>query len=101
MPPYLLIAEIIRDVSPNIKFGGTSEEAKKQNLWLPAGRAVRVAGTKPITVPFEYGDTWYSRYDCLKTYPFTQEDENQVVEIGSFMCETRVNIDGRYDKNRG
>lgn len=99
--PYLLLAEIVRDVPPEIKFGGTSDEAKRQNLWLPAGRPVKVSGTSPITVPFEYGDTWYSRYDCLKTYPFTQEDENQVVEIGSFMCETRVNIDGRYDRNRG
>lgn len=101
IPPYLLLAEIVRDVPPEIKFGGTSDEAKRQNLWLPAGRPVKVSGTSPITVPFEYGDTWYSRYDCLKTYPFTQEDENQVVEIGSFMCETRVNIDGRYDRNRG
>jgi hypothetical protein len=24
-----------------------------------------------------------------------------VVEIGSFMLETRVNLDGRYDTNRG
>lgn len=101
VPPYLLLAEIVRDVSSDIKFGGTSDEAKRQNLWLPAGRPVKVSGTSPITVPFEYGDTWYSRYDCLKTYPFTREDENQVVEIGSFMCETRVNIDGRYDRNRG
>ena len=23
------------------------------------------------------------------------------MEIGSFMVETRVNIDGRYDRNRG
>jgi hypothetical protein len=31
----------------------------------------------------------------------TNEDLNQNIEILSFMCETRVNIDGRYDKNRG
>jgi hypothetical protein len=37
----------------------------------------------------------------LKTYAFTPEDPNQVVEIGSFMLETHVNIDGRYDRNRG
>lgn len=100
--PYLLLAEIYRTLPLKDKFGGTSEEAKKQNLWIPAGRAVTLRNTEDSTVvPFEYGDTWYSRYDCLKTYPFTQEDENKVVEIGSFMCETRVNIDGRYDRNRG
>ena len=47
------------------------------------------------------GDTYFQRYDHLKTYPFTLEDENSVTEIMSFMCETRVNLDGRYDNNRG
>lgn len=99
--PYLLIGELVRDNVIN-KFGGNSAEAIRQNLWIPAGRPVSIpTQDADIVIPFEYGDTWYARYDCLKTYPFTQEDENQIVEIGSFMCETRVNIDGRYDRNRG
>ena len=99
--PYLLIGELTRGPVYN-KFGGTSPEALRQNLWLPAGRPISIDSSRnDIVIPYEYGDTWYSRYDCLKTYPFTQEDENSVVEIGSFMCETRVNIDGRYDRNRG
>ena len=53
------------------------------------------------TIKWKYGDTWYERYDCLKTYSFTPEDPNSIVEIGSFLVESRVNIDGRYDKNRG
>lgn len=103
--PYLLLAELIRDV-PN-KFGGESEEALRTNMWFPASDPVRLPESMSpeegysIVVPYQYGDTWYQRYDCLKTYPFTEENENQIVEIGSFMCETRVNIDGRYDKNRG
>ena len=48
-----------------------------------------------------WGDTWYQRYDCMKTYAYTLEDQNSVIEIGSFPVETRVNIDGRYDTNRG
>lgn len=100
--PYMLIGELVRDNIIN-KFGGTSEEAIKQNLWLPASEPVTIDydDESDIVIPYEYGDTWYSRYDCLKTYPFTQEDENSVIEIGSFMCETRVNIDGRCDRNRG
>lgn len=98
--PYLLIGELIRTNVQN-KFGEDGETGT-ENIWVPAGNPVSVYdNATSITVPFEYGDTWYSRYDCLKTYPFTQEDENQVIEIGSFMCETRVNIDGRYDRNRG
>ena len=98
--PYLLIGEIIR-TNINNPFGEDGETGT-MNMWFPAGDPVSVtSNATDIVVPFQYGDTWYGRYDCLKTYPFTQEDENQVVEIGSFMCETRVNIDGRYDRNRG
>ena len=97
--PYLFLAELYRNPNAETDFGGNTDEALKSNLWLPAGNP------KPIdtTIDIEYtdGDTWYQRYDCLKTYPFTEEDENSVVEIGSFLCETRVNIDGRYDKMRG
>lgn len=102
--PYLLIGELVRNNIAN-KFGGTSQEALQQNLWLPAGRPIDINllnnSTSIISIPFEYGDTWYGRYDCLKTYPFTQEDENSVVEIGSFLCHTRINIDSRSDRNRG
>lgn len=99
--PYLFLAELYREQSsmPNL-FGGTTDDAIKENMWVPAGNPIDLDAAG-LSVKFEYGDTWYQRYDCLKTYPFTQEDENQVVEIASFMCETRVNIDGRYDRNRG
>ena len=101
--PFLVLAELRRKDVTN-RFGGTTDSAKRANLWLPAGDPVRLTDTNSdgtVGVGFKYGDTWYSRYDCLKTYPFTQEDENSIIEIGSFMCETRVNIDGRYDRNRG
>lgn len=99
----MILAELRRKNVTN-RFGGDSDSALRANLWLPAGDPVplsKVDDEGSVGVDFKYGDTWYSRYDCLKTYPFTQEDENSVVEIGSFMCETRVNIDGRYDRNRG
>ena len=98
--PYLLIGEIIREDVSN-RFGEDGKTGT-MNMWVPAGDPVAINDNDTtIIIPFQYGDTWYGRYDCLKTYPFTQEDENQMVEIGSFMCETRVNIDGRYDRNRG
>lgn len=94
---------IIEIVRPNIanRFGGKSSDALKSNLWLPCGEAVMLSTSKDVDYYYEYGDTYYQRWDCLKTYPFTTEDINQIVEIGSFMLETRVNIDGRYDRNRG
>lgn len=91
--PYLLLAELYRDEEDIVNPFGELESCQ----WIPAGKSVALTDS----VEFTYGDTWYQRYDCMKTYPFTQEDENQIVEIASFMCETRVNIDGRYDRNRG
>lgn len=98
--PYLLVAELINTERTN-KFGGTTKQALTLNKWLPAGDPVDINDLGTIDLLYKYGDTWYSRYDCLKTYPFTQEDENRIVEIGSFMCETRVNLEGRYDNNKG
>ena len=93
----LFLAELRRKAEPANIFGGKSDEALRNNLWIPAGKPVDL--NEPID--FIYGDTYYQRYDCLKTYSFTTEDENSVVEIASFMCESRVNLDGRYDRNRG
>lgn len=88
----------LRQNPGSIRYGGDTEEALKNNIWIPAGPPMNINDS---TIEWVWGDTWFQRYDCLKTYPFTFEDQNQVTEIGSFYCETRVNIDGRYDRNRG
>lgn len=93
----LYLVELRQDPG-ELRYGGNSEEALRNNLWIPAGPALNISEGK---IKWVWGDTWFQRYDCLKTYPFTFEDINQVTEIGSFYCETRVNIDGRYDRNRG
>ena len=97
------IYDLIREVDVNTRFGGTSKEALENNLWLPCGEPVTLPKyTNPgINIYADYGDTWIQRFDCLKTYPYSQDDENSVVEIISFPIETRINIEGRYDKNKG
>ena len=97
----LPIIDIVNDVDTNTIFGGKTIDALRENVWLPCGEPVNMVSGASCTINYSYGDTYYQRYDCLKTYAFTKEDINQVVEIGSFMLETRVNIDGRYDRNRG
>lgn len=100
---WLWLGELYRDYNPATMFGGNSDEAKRNNTWLIGGEVVPITNDNKTAVELQwtYGDTYYQRYDCLKTYPFTPEDENQNTEILSFMCETHVNIDGRYDRNRG
>lgn len=99
---FLWLAEVYKDVEDSSRFGGKGKTAVLSNKWLVGGEAQRIySSDENITLQWTEGDTYYQRYDCLKTYPFTTEDYNQVTEILSFMCETHKNIDGRYDKNRG
>lgn len=102
---YLFLAELYNDNVQN-RFGGQTEEAFENNHWLPAGEPYSLLkddGTPVsyLVIYYTEGDTFFQRYDCMKVYPSTLEDQNSVNEIVSFLCETRVNIEGRYDKNRG
>ena len=97
---FLWLGELYKDVEN--RFGGDSREAVRHNKWQIAGDTVDISdNTSNIILKWTTGDTYYQRYDCLKTYAYTKEDRNQLVEILSFMCETHMNIDGRYDRNRG
>lgn len=101
---FLYLAELYRD--PDVTdFGGITDDALIRNTWIPAGEPQNLPLVTDqdcnIYINFDQGDTWYQRYDFLKTLPFTDQSENQITEIGSFMCETRINIDGRSDRNRG
>lgn len=102
---WLWLGEIYNPEVTN-RFGGQTEEAFENNQWLPCGDPVSLIndtnGVKDsVAITWTEGDTYYQRYDHLKTYPFTLEDQNAITDIVSFMCETRVNLDGRYDRNRG
>lgn len=104
---YLWIGELYRKNVPN-RFGGDSNGAKELNAWLPCGDGVGLdawtdvnGADKELNIVWEEGDTYYQRYDCVKTYPYTMQDPNQLYDTVSFMCESRVNLDGRYDLNRG
>ena len=99
---YLWLGELYRDADASAVFGGTSESQILDNTWTVSGPAVNIDLTaSQIEIKWYEGDTFFQRYDCMKVYPSTLEDQNSITEIVSFMCETRVNIDGRYDKNRG
>ena len=97
--PFMYLVEMIRkNISTESLFGGTNNE---NNIYLPCGPTADLrVNNSDITVYGLEGDHYFMRYDCLKTYPYTTEDINQIVEVLSFMCESRINLDGRYDKNR-
>lgn len=98
---YFIVGEFYRDNVVN-RFGGNSEEAKANNIWHIAGDATTIDKvTSRFSIECNQGDTYYQRYDHIKTYPYADNCVNSIVDIPSFCIETRINIDGRYDKNRG
>ena len=103
---FLWLGEIYDPIKANHsyrdnRFGGRTFNALKQNQWIIAGPVTELTGQQSLTLQWLEGDTYYQRYDCLKSYPFTNADVNQNVEILSFMCETHINLDGRYDNRIG
>ena len=94
----LPIVEVYREIDMDTLYGGKSEDALKANNWIPISEPF-ILNSDTVLIS-GWGDTYYQTYECLKTYAFTEEDINQVIDIASFICETHVNIDGRYDKNR-
>lgn len=100
----VFVAELYREFSEErlrARFGGTSENAISNNVWKRCGESIKLIEGQSATVYFREGDTYIGRYDCLKTYPFSPQDQNQIVSIFSTELESRVNLDARYDKNKG
>lgn len=94
--PSLFIGEFYRDVSPTVLYGEPTQNNLEKHVWVPISLATPLNQNSPIT----WGDTYYQRWECLNTIPSTEEDMNSVVDIVSFMVETHVNLEGRYDKNK-
>lgn len=100
---YLFLGELYREVDTDTLFGGTSEYAIQNNLWVPCGKTRNISSLgsdSSARLVWEEGDTYYQRYDHVKTKPYDDTSLNGVTVIASFMCETRTNLDGRYDRNR-
>lgn len=100
--PYggVWIAELYRDIDENLLFGGTSKNALLNNEWYVAGEAIDITSATQYNIPLTIGDTFVQRYDCLRVYPDSISDAQTMTEVVSVLCETRINLDGRYDNNR-
>lgn len=99
--PYLFIGELVKQyVDYDNWLGGTTQQALEQLTWNICSLKIPI-NLYDIQIYKTWGDTYYQRWDCLKTYPTTEEDKNSVVDILSFMVESHQNLDGRCDVNRG
>lgn len=87
------------DTSP-YELSNGNKDIISQYSFIPAGEAIELIGDT-ISLRGNHGDTYYQRWDCLKTFPYNTDDKNQYIDITSFFVESRINLDGRYDKQRG
>lgn len=99
--PQLIIGEIYRNTDSSVFADINNEEAASQETWSVASESMNISDLSWKNLVLNAGDTYYQRWDCLKTYPYTEEDTNSVVEVASVMIESYKNLDGRYDNNRG
>lgn len=99
--PQLIIGEIYRNTDSSIFADINNEEAASQETWSVASESMNISDLSWKNLVLNDGDTYYQRWDCLKTYPYTEEDTNSIVEVASVMIESYKNLDGRYDNNRG
>jgi hypothetical protein len=95
---YLFIGELYYDFSDNdTRYGDV-----KNNRFVVAGPQYTRSQLASSNVMYaNQGDTYFQRWDCLKTKPAeTTDATNGVIDITSVMLETHINIDGRTDKQR-
>lgn len=99
--PQLIIGEIYRNTDASVFADINNEEAASQETWSVASESINISDLSWKNLVLNDGDTYYQRWDCLKTYPYTEDDTNSIVEVASVMIESYKNLDGRYDNNRG
>ena len=91
---FLFIGELYKDLSTDELYGNID------NLkWVPVGPIKKI--TENTLSSETEGDTFFQRWDCLRTVPYAEEDENSVIDIVSFMVETYDNVESSYSSNKG
>ena len=100
---FLFIGELYQEYDaqhPDERYGGITEMDIENCRFITAGPQY-VLGNIDGIIYGDQGDTYFQRYDCLKTKPYSSDAVNNVIDITSFMVETHINIDGRTDLQRG
>ena len=99
---YVFIGELYYDFdsqSEDTRYGGISKSAIQNCRFIAAGPQYKVVNGQNI-IYGNQGDTFFQRWDCLKTMPYSTGSANNVIDITSVMLETHINLDGRSDFQR-
>jgi hypothetical protein len=104
---YMFIGELYQDYgegASDSRYGGITLSAVKNNRFINAGPIYPLSEMSTSAGGYIFGnqgDTYFQRWDDLRIKPFSNDSENNVIDIVSAMLETHINLDGRTDKQRG
>ena len=100
---YLFVGELYLDpeseAARNTLYNGITNAAVQTNTFIPASNLTMLSSETEIIG--NRGDTFFQRWDFLKTKPTSSNAENGVIDIVSAMVESHINLDGRHDNLRG
>lgn len=94
----LYVAELYQDLDVSDIYGLTDEEALSKHVWIPISTWVPLQENTPIV---GYGDAFIGRWECLKSYAFSEDDMQSYIDITSFVVESDTNLESRYDNYKG
>lgn len=98
---YLFIGELYREFGDDdTRYGGITQAAIAANRFIAAGPIYNLSADKDVVLYGNHGDTYFQRFDALRTKPYSESSENNVIDIVSAMLETHINLDGRTDVQR-
>ena len=90
---YFILGEIRRNIPIDVFCGGKDNFILTSLNWIPVSASANIG-----SITYAYGDTYYQRWNLIHSLPFTEEDQNSVIDTVSFMVETRTNLLGDYSK---
>lgn len=104
---YVLIGEIYQSYEDgeDKRYGGITKSDVANNRFVVAGPQYPIENLSRDSDNYllyaNQGDTYFQRWDCIKTKPYSKDSANGVIDIMSLMLETHINLDGRTDTQRG
>lgn len=66
----LFMCDVYKDIDPAY-LSNEDSFSNQQREWIVCGDSYDLDGDDSTCVEFREGDTFFQRYDCLKTYPFS------------------------------
>lgn len=95
----IYIAELFQDITAEQMYGETDDEESLAKLtWNPISDWVNLKSREQMT---GYGDTFIGRWECLKTYAYSDKAQQSYIDITSVILESDINLNSRYDNFKG